>query len=57
MAQPPNRPPQQDPEIIRQWMSQNLMISASSNGSAPYPQIDPNLLALASGGGLPVIPF
>lgn len=38
---------QQDPEVIRQWMSQNLMsVSGTANGgSQPYPQIDPRLLA------------
>lgn len=37
---------QQDPEVIRQWMSQNLMsVSGTANGgSQPYPQIDPRLL-------------
>lgn len=35
----------QNPDLVRQWMSQNLM-SVSANGQqAPYPPIDPRLLA------------
>ncbi|KAF8254040.1 hypothetical protein K440DRAFT_618639 [Wilcoxina mikolae CBS 423.85] len=39
----------QDPEVIRQWMSQNLMSVSSANGNGqPYPQIDPRLLGGSS---------
>jgi hypothetical protein len=36
----------QDPEVIRQWMSQNLMnVSSGAPASQiPYPQLDPRLL-------------
>lgn len=39
----------QDPEVIRQWMSQNLMSVSSANVTGqPYPQIDPRLLGGSS---------
>lgn len=46
---------QQDPEVIRQWMSQNLMNVSTTPSSAgqPYPQIDPRLLGGAAGPGNP----
>ncbi|TGZ81946.1 hypothetical protein EX30DRAFT_371146 [Ascodesmis nigricans] len=39
-----NQPTDQNPELIRQWMSQNLMTVSSSNQQQPYPQIDPRIL-------------
>ncbi|KAI5781920.1 hypothetical protein EDC01DRAFT_632629 [Geopyxis carbonaria] len=44
--------PQQDPELIRQWMSQNLMSSAAPAGpQSAYPPFDPRMLGTSAANG------